>query len=84
LAEQVRSLEALANRIVAAARTVTAAPGGEPTAEALRAITERLDALDAAHAELARIEAQSMATSSLTTVAPFWSTSRRLTDAPSG
>jgi hypothetical protein len=84
LAEQVRSLEVLANRIVAAARTATAAPGSEPTAEALRAITERLDALDAAHAELARIEAQSMAASSLTTVAPFWSTSRRLTDAPSG
>jgi hypothetical protein len=84
LAEQVGSLEVLANRIVATARSATARSGGEPTAEALRGLTERLDALDAAHAELARIEAQSMAASSLSTVAPFWSTVRRLTDAPSG
>jgi hypothetical protein len=84
LAEQVRSLEGLANRVVSAARTAALAPGSEPTAEALRAITDRLDALDAAHAELARLDAQSVAASSLSTMAPFWSTSRPLTDARSG
>ncbi len=70
LGEQVESLERLASRVAAAARLSATLPGNEPTPEALRAMTERLDALDAAHAELARLEAQGLGLSSLSSVAP--------------
>ena len=45
--------------------------------EALQAVSSRLDALDAARAEIARLEDH-------TTVAPALSTARTFTDAPSG
>jgi hypothetical protein len=71
LAEQVQALEVLANRVVMAARLAASTPGREPTTEALQAITERLDALDAAHAELARLEARLQGDErSFTTIAP--------------
>jgi hypothetical protein len=54
---QVRELERLAHRVAAAALTSQQRPGVEPAAETLARISEHLDALDAARAELARLEA---------------------------
>jgi hypothetical protein len=54
---QVRELERLAHRVAAAALTSQQRPGIEPAAETLARISEHLDALDAARAELARLEA---------------------------
>jgi hypothetical protein len=54
---QVRELERLAHRVAAAALASQQRPGVEPAAETLARISEHLDALDAARAELARLEA---------------------------
>ncbi len=77
LAEQVGAIEVLAHRVTAAVRAAEQMPGVPPAPEALAAVATRLDLLDSARAELARIEAQ-------TTMAPDWSTARTFTDAPSG
>ncbi len=77
IAEQVNAIEVLAHRVTAAARAAELVPGVEPTPEALQAVSNRLDALDAARAEIARLEDHTM-------VAPALSTARTFTDAPSG
>jgi hypothetical protein len=56
LARQVDDVEQLAHRVAAAAMA-SSQPGGEPTPAALERIAEQLDALDAARAEIARLEA---------------------------
>jgi hypothetical protein len=77
LAEQVGAIEVLTHRVTAAVQAAERAPGTPPTPEALAAVAARLDLLDGARFELARIEAH-------TTMAPGWSTARTFTDAPSG
>jgi hypothetical protein len=54
---QVRELERLAHRVAAGALASQQRPGVEPAAETLARINEHLDALDAARAELARLDA---------------------------
>jgi hypothetical protein len=54
---QVRELERLAHRVAAGALASQQRPGVEPAAAMLARISEHLDALDAARAELARLEA---------------------------
>ena len=54
---QVRELERLAHRVAAAAVSAQQRPGVEPAAETLARISEHLDALEEARAELARLEA---------------------------
>ena len=77
LATQVSTVESLAHRVAAAARAAQHVPGVQPTPEALAAVAQRLDALDEARAELARLEAQ-------TTTAPSGSMPRIFTAPPPG
>lgn len=57
LTRQVVELERLAQRVAAAASAATGQPGMEPTPAALSRVNAELDALEAAHAEIARLEA---------------------------
>jgi len=57
IAGQVAEIERIAHRLALAGATASNGSCPAPTPEAIDRITEHLDALDAARAELARLEA---------------------------